>query len=67
MSSNAAPAFSPDGGQIVFISNRSDGKEPGDWRLWVMDADGGNQRPLPIDVALVYGFAGEQVVSWGVS
>lgn len=67
MSSNAAPAFSPDGGQIVFISNRSDGKEPGGWRLWVMDADGGNQRPLPIDVALEYNFGGEQVVSWGAS
>lgn len=67
MASNAAPAFSPNGEQIVFVSNRSDGKEPSDWRLWVMDADGGNQRPLPIDVALEYGFAGEQVVSWGSS
>lgn len=67
MASNTAPAWSPDGGQIVFVSNRSDGKEPGNWRLWVMDADGGNQRPLPIDVALEYGFAGEQVVSWGPS
>lgn len=38
---NRDPAFSPDGGQIVFTSDRD-----GYWRLYVMDLDGGGQRPL---------------------
>jgi Tol biopolymer transport system component len=66
LASNVAPAWSPDGAQVAFLSNRSDdGKEPGPWRLWVMDADGGNQRSLAIDVTIDYAFSGEQVVSWG--
>ena len=63
--SNVAPAFSPDGQQIVYLSNRRDDNEAGPWRLWVMNADGSNQRPLPIDIEITYGFGGEQVVSWG--
>ncbi|HHY54936.1 MAG TPA: SH3 domain-containing protein [Chloroflexi bacterium] len=63
--SNVAPAFSPDGKQIVYLSNRRDDNEAGPWRLWVMNADGSNQRPLPIDIEINYGFGGEQVVSWG--
>jgi dipeptidyl aminopeptidase/acylaminoacyl peptidase len=62
---NVAPAWSPDGQQLVFLSNRSDDGEAGAWRLWVMDADGGNQRPLPIDIEITYTYGGEQVVSWG--
>jgi hypothetical protein len=30
-----------------------------------MDADGGNQRPLPVEITIEYGFAQEQIVSWG--
>jgi hypothetical protein len=30
-----------------------------------MDSGGANKRPLPIDVALDYGFAAAQVASWG--
>jgi len=63
--SNVAPAWSPDGSQIVFLSNREADGEAGQWRIWVMDADGSNQRALPIDVALNYTFGSEQMVSWG--
>jgi uncharacterized protein YraI len=63
--SNVAPAYSPDGQQIVFLSNRTEGGEAGAWRLWVMDADGSNQQPLPVDVQINYNFGAEQVVSWG--
>lgn len=63
--SNVAPAWSPDGQQIVYLSNRDTDEEAGPWRLWVMDADGGNQRSLPIDAEISYEFGLEQVVSWG--
>lgn len=63
--SNVAPAFSPDGRHIVYLSNRQQNGEAGAWRLWVMDADGSNQRPLPLELEIDYGFGGEQVVSWG--
>jgi TolB protein len=36
------PSFSPDGAQIVFYSNRVTGRR----QLWIMDADGSNQRQL---------------------
>ncbi|NTV01878.1 MAG: Tol-Pal system beta propeller repeat protein TolB [Chlorobiaceae bacterium] len=38
---NESPSWSPDGSMIVFMSNRQGGK-----RLFVMNADGTNQRPL---------------------
>jgi Tol biopolymer transport system component len=63
--SNVAPAWSPDGSKIVFLSNRTADGEAGAWHLWVMDADGSNQQQLPIDVAIDYTFGAEQVVSWG--
>jgi uncharacterized protein YraI len=64
--SNVAPAFSPDGRHIVYLSNRQQDGEAGPWRLWVMEADGSNPRPLPLEMEIDYGFGGEQVVSWGV-
>ena len=63
--SNVAPAFSPDGQHIVYLSNRREDEDAGPWRLWVMNADGSNKRPLPIDVELDYGFSASQAVSWG--
>ena len=64
--SNVAPAWSPDGQHIVFLSNRTDNGNAGAWRLWVMDADGSNQRVLAVDVPIQYTFGSEQVVSWGM-
>ena len=57
---NVAAVWSPNGQQIVFLSNRS-----GPWALWVMNADGSNPRKFPIDLPIEYNFQGEQVVSWG--
>jgi len=65
---NVAPAWSPDGAHIVFLSNRSVTSilsGPGQWRLWVMNADGSNKRPLPLDAPIQYNYSAEQVVSWG--
>ena len=38
---NASPAWSPDGKQIAFVTDRR-----GKWEIWVMNADGSSQRPL---------------------
>ena len=62
--SNVAPAWSPDGSKIIFLSNRADNGGSASWRLWMMDADGGNQRPLPVDLAIDYTFGDEQAVGW---
>jgi hypothetical protein len=62
--SSVAPAWSPDGQFIVFLSNREENGEAGRWRVWVMNADGSNQRPLPVDVPITYTFNLEQMVDW---
>lgn len=62
---NMAPAWSPGGQYIVFLSNRGADNSAGAWRLWVMNADGSNQHPLPIDVTINYTYGNEQLVSWG--
>ncbi len=69
---NAAPAWSPDGRQIAFLTDRT-----GHWEIWVMNAEcvsppegcGSNQRPLfPAEVlagvALQYNGVDERVLSW---
>ena len=61
---NVAPAWSPDGDQIAYLSNRGEDNSAGDWAIWIMDADGGNQQPLPIALDFEYAFGGEQMLSW---
>jgi dipeptidyl aminopeptidase/acylaminoacyl peptidase len=61
---NAAPAWSPDGSQIAFVTDRA-----GEWQVWVMQADGSGQQPLlPATLGggfkLDYQAVGEQVLSW---
>ena len=63
--SNVSPTWSPDGTLVAYLSNRADNNEAGPWRVWVMNADGSNQRPLPINLEITYGYAGEQMISWG--
>ena len=59
---NAAPAWSPDGSQIAFITDRN-----GSYEIWVMNADGSNQRALPVDVTINYTFGAEQMITLGKS
>ncbi len=61
---NVAPAWSPDGSQIVFLTDRT-----GQWEIWVMPADGSDQRPLfpgglPEGLVLQYNGVDERVLSW---
>jgi Tol biopolymer transport system component len=63
--SNVAPAWSPDGQHIVYLSNRQANQSAGEWRVWVMNADGSNQRPLDIDLTFIYTYVAEQMLDWG--
>jgi uncharacterized protein YgiM (DUF1202 family) len=61
---NVSPAWSPDGSQIAFLTDRT-----GRWEIWVMGADGSNQRPMFSDAAnnqlqISYNFVDEGVLSW---
>ena len=63
--SNVAPAWSPDGKHIVYLSNRDTGNAVGEWGVWVMNADGKGQRRLPIELPFTYTFVSEQMLDWG--
>lgn len=61
---NAAPTWSPDGSQLAYLTDRT-----GAWEIWVMNADGSNQRPLfPPEtltgLPLQYNGQDERMVSW---
>jgi dipeptidyl aminopeptidase/acylaminoacyl peptidase len=61
---NVAPAWSPDGSKIAFLTDRS-----GRWEIWTMGADGSNQRPLlpasvGAKVALQHTTDDDRSVSW---
>jgi Tol biopolymer transport system component len=62
--SNTAPAWSPDGQSIAFLTDRN-----GPWEIWVMNADGSNQRPMFPNGALAgltiqYHNVDERVITW---
>jgi lipoprotein-anchoring transpeptidase ErfK/SrfK len=70
---NFAPIFSPDGATIAFVSTRNQGIPT----IWLMDADGSNQRQLTTelgrDTAPSWGpdgrvllFSGDQVGTWDI-
>jgi hypothetical protein len=62
---SVAPAWSPDGSKIAFVTDRT-----GKWELWVMNADGSDQRPLlpetiQFQLNLKFNQVDERLVSWG--
>jgi hypothetical protein len=61
---NAAPVWSPDGSQTAFVTDRT-----GRWEIWIMNADGSDQRPMfPNGVldglTLNYEGVDERMLSW---
>lgn len=62
---NASPAFSPNGSEIAFLTDRM-----GQWEVWVMNVDGSNQRPMfseEVNAQLHINYAGndERAIRWG--
>jgi Tol biopolymer transport system component len=63
---NVAPTWSPDGAQIAFLSDRA-----GQYDIWVMNADGSNQRPMMfapgtlVGISFRYDGNDERMLSWG--
>jgi Tol biopolymer transport system component len=61
---NVAPAWSPDGNWLIFLSDRD-----GAWKLYRMRADGSDQQLLAPaalgNLTFAYDFAAERVANWG--
>lgn len=62
---SVSPAWSPDGQHLAFLTDRDEGR----WRIYVMNADGSDQRPMfgpALDgLAIKYDFASEKSLDWG--
>jgi hypothetical protein len=60
---SAAPAWSPDGKYIAFLTDRT-----GKWEIWVMKAGGSGQKPMFATalrgLTLEYGNVGDRAISW---
>ncbi len=61
---HAGPTWSPDGSKIAFLTDRS-----GQWEIWIMNADGSDQRPMFSNGALEgltlsYHGVDERMLSW---
>jgi TolB protein len=61
---NVSPAWSPDGSQIAFLTDRT-----GHWEIWVMNWDGSNPHALfpkavNDQLTIRYEFVDERVLSW---
>ncbi len=61
---NVSPAWSPDGSQIAYLTDRT-----GRWEVWVMNVDGTNPRPMfpkkvNSQLNINYNFVDERVISW---
>ncbi|MCB9076424.1 MAG: SH3 domain-containing protein [Anaerolineaceae bacterium] len=61
---DVSPTWSPDGSLIAFLTDRT-----GRWEIWLMNADGSNQRPMFSDeindqLDLTYNFVDERAISW---
>lgn len=61
---NAGPVWSPDGNQLAFLTDRT-----GRWEIWLMNADGSEQRPMfpngaLDDMTLNYAGVDERMLSW---
>jgi TolB protein len=60
---SAAPAWSPDGEYLAFLTDRR-----GVWEIWVMRANGGDQKPMFKDalkgLTIDYGSVAERAISW---
>jgi Tol biopolymer transport system component len=64
---HAAPTWSPDGSKIAFVTDR--GHDDGSWEIWIMNADGSDQRPMfpggTLDgITLNYAGVDERMLSW---